>query len=197
MSNSATSLRLHGFASLAIFISSYAPLLIILIVKDIDLQSAGLPFFHPVRCLVLFIVAVYSCFVALNAAKNITGGLKVEVTKASNKSGEMFAYTIPYMLSFVRIDISDWQTMASLAIFLAMMFIIAYRTQTVFVNPVLALAGYMMIDCTFTENAQETQAMVLTRAPLKIAGTYKFERLSYYLYAATEEVAAERQPREG
>jgi hypothetical protein len=88
------------------------------------------------------------------------------------------------MLSFLRIDLGDWQTLISLFIFLAMLFVVAYRTQTVFVNPVLALAGYMLIDCTFKRGSSETQALVITRAPLKIGESYVLERLSHYLYVA-------------
>ncbi|MBZ8141308.1 hypothetical protein CLD22_15555 [Rubrivivax gelatinosus] len=98
----------------------------------------------------------------------------------------MFGYTIPYVLSFVRIDLGEWQTLVSLVIFLGMMFAVAYRTQTVFVNPILAVAGYMLIDCTFKRAGTETQAMIITPVPLKIGAFYTIERLSHYLYVAAE-----------
>jgi hypothetical protein len=189
MTNPDPSLRLRLFASLLIFISGYSPLLLILVIKDIHAQPQGLSFSHPYGSLSLLAIAVVSAFTVLAAAKGLNGGLPVKVTKASNKSGDMFGYTIPYMLSFIKLDVDDWQMMVSVGIFLAMMFAIAYRTQTVFVNPVLALRGYMLIDCTFTHGDNESQAVVLTRFPLKINGNYKFERLSYYLYAATEPIA--------
>jgi hypothetical protein len=188
------SLRLRFFASVLIFTSGYAPLLLILVVKDLCKAPGGLSFHHPTVSLGLLATAIFSSIVVLTAARGLTGGLPVRVTKASNKSGDMFGYTIPYMLSFIKLDVDDWQMIVSVAIFLAMMFAIAYRTQTVFVNPVLALRGYMLIDCTFNHGDSETQASVLTRFPLKINGEYKFERLSHYLYAATE-VIAETPPR--
>ena len=183
------SLRLRPWAAFLIFASAYAPLLLILIIKDYDPQRFNILPRHPIICIGLLVVAIGSCIGVLQAVKNIRSGLVVEVTKAANKSGEMFGYTIPYMLAFLRIDLGDWQTIASLFIFLAMMFVVAYRTQTVFVNPVLALAGYMLIDCTFKRGAAETQAMVITRVPLKIGEAYVLERLSHYLYAA-----ANREP---
>lgn len=186
----ASSLRLRPWAALLLFASAYAPLMIILIVKDYD--PIQWEFRHPILCIGLLVIAVGSCLGVLRAIQNIRSGLVVEVTKASNKSGEMFGYTIPYMLSFLRIDLGDWQTLVSLFIFLAMIFAVAYRTQTVFVNPILALAGYMLIDCTFRRNSTETQAMVITRVPLKIGQSYVFERLSHYLYAAANN---ETQPR--
>lgn len=186
-----SSLRLRPWAALLLFASAYAPLMIILIVKDYD--PVGWEFRHPILCICLLVIAVGSGLGVLRAIQHIRSGLVVEVTKASNKSGEMFGYTIPYMLSFLRIDLGDWQTLVSLFIFLAMIFAVAYRTQTVFVNPILALAGYMLIDCTFKRDSTETQAMVITRVPLKIGQSYVFERLSHYLYAAANN---ETQPRE-
>lgn len=183
-------LRLRPWAALLMFISAYAPLLVILVIKDYDTKPLSLLPRHPVLCLMLLAVAAFSCIFALKAVSQIQDGLSVEVTKAANKSGEMFGYTIPYMLSFMRIDIGDWQTLASLAIFLGMMFVVAYRTQTVFVNPVLALAGYMLIDCTFKRDSVETQAMVIAREPIRIGETYRLERLSYYLYAVSHTKSA-------
>lgn len=179
-----SSLRLRPWVSLLFFLSAYAPLLLILVIKDYDPNQLSLLPRHPALCTVLMLLAVSSCVAVLRSVQDVQSGLTVEITKASNKSGEMFGYTIPYMLSFLRIDLGDWQTLISLFIFLAMLFVVAYRTQTVFVNPVLALAGYMLIDCTFKRGSSETQALVITRAPLKIGESYVFERLSHYLYVA-------------
>lgn len=186
MGSSDTSLRLRFWASLLIFVSGYAPLLVILAVKDLQIVNRIPTPQHPWMFAVLIAVAALSSLMVLGAIRSIRSGLSVEVTKAANKSGEMFGYTIPYVLSFVRIDLGEWQTLVSLAIFLGMMFAVAYRTQTVFVNPILAVSGYMLIDCTFKRAGTEMQAMIITRVPLKIGASYTIERLSHYLYAAAE-----------
>lgn len=177
-----SSLRLRPWVSLLLFMSAYAPLLLILVIKDYDPRKFHWLPQHPWLSAVILLVAIGSCIAVLHAVRDIRNGLTVEVIKASNKSGEMFGYTIPYMLAFLRIDLGDWQTLLSLFIFLAMLFVVAYRTQTVFVNPVLALAGYMLIDCTFKRGVTETQALVITKAPLKIGESYVIERMSHYLY---------------
>lgn len=184
------SLRLRPWASLLLFLSAYSPLLIILIIKDYaPVNTTWLPH-HPIVCGILLFTAISSSIAVLFSVREIKGGLPVLVTKASNKSGDMFGYTIPYMLSFLRVDLGDWQTIVSLSIFLSILFIMAYRTQTVFVNPILALAGYMLIDCTFKRGDREIQAMVVTHTPLVIGKTYQMERLSHYLYiAATQNVS--------
>lgn len=184
------SLRLRPWVALVVFISAYAPLLLILALKDLDVSGGYPASKNPAWFAGLLILAGFSCIIVLRAIGSVKEGLQVQVSKAANKSGEMFGYTIPYALSLVRIDLSDWPTVASLLIFMAMLFVMAYRTQTVLVNPVLALAGYMLIDATFKRGTTETQAMVITRLPLKIGGVYTFERLAHYLYVAAESEAS-------
>ncbi|WP_265657967.1 hypothetical protein [Verminephrobacter eiseniae] len=181
------SLRLRPWASLTLFLSSYSPLMLILVIKDYaQVNPSWLPC-HPILSGVLLSVAIFSIVITLCSMKEISGGLPVIVIKASNKSGDMFGYTIPYMLSFLRIDLGDWRTMTSLLIFMAMLFVMAYRTQTVFINPILAMTGYMLIDCTFKHNdKEETQAMVITKKPISKGDSCKLERISHYLYIAVQ-----------
>lgn len=178
------SLRLRPWASLVLFLSAYSPLMLILIIKDYDAISPGFLPQNPLFSGILLLIAVFSSLAVLRSVREIDGGLTVTVTKASNKSGDMFGYTIPYMLSFMKVDLGDWQVILSLALFLSILFIMAYRTQTVFVNPILALAGYMLIDCTFKRGEKEIQAMVVTRQPLAVGDTCRMERMSHYLYIA-------------
>jgi len=161
--------------------------MLILIIKDYDATNPGLLPQNPVFSGILLLIAVFSSWAVLRSVKEIDGGLVVTVIKASNKSGDMFGYTIPYMLSFMKVDLGDWQLIVSLALFLSILFIMAYRTQTVFVNPVLALAGYMLIDCTFKRGEKEIQAIVVTRQPLAVGDTCRMERLSHYLYVAVKD----------
>lgn len=183
--DSHASLRLRFGASLLLFASAYSPLMLILAIQDID--PATFEVRHPAAFVALLLLAVASVIGVLSATRSVQSGLTVEITKAANKSGEMFGYSIPYVLSFLRVDLGDWQTMLSLLIFLGMSFAIAYRTQTVFVNPVLAVAGYMLIDCTFKRGPVETQAMVLSARPLSNGSHCRIERLSHYLYVAVKD----------
>lgn len=116
------SLRLRPLVSLLLFLSAYSPLLIILVIKDIDLHSP-IFFRSPVLSGIFLLIAVGSSVITLRAVKEIDGGLPVVITKAANRSGDMFGYTIPYMLTFMRIDLGDWQTVLSLAILLSILFI--------------------------------------------------------------------------
>jgi len=176
-----SSLRLRPLVSFVLFLSAYSPLMVILAVKDLQPSSPYL-FGSPTTSGILIFMAISSILVTLLTVRSVDCGLPVAVTKAANKSGDMFGYTIPYMLSFMRIDLSDWQTLVSLALFLSILFGMAYRTQTVFINPVLAIAGYMLIDCTFKRDDKEFQAMVVSRDPISVGDIVNLDQLSHYLY---------------
>ncbi|MEI7217196.1 hypothetical protein WCT79_09240 [Pectobacterium carotovorum] len=179
------SLRLRPLVSVLLFLSAYSPLMIIIIIKDIDTSEYWL-FRTPILSGVLFLIAVSSSIITLQVVKSVDEGLTATITKAANKSGDMFGYTIPYMLSFMKVDLSDWQIALGLSVFLCVLFIMAYRTQTVFINPILAISGYMLIDCTFKRGNEEIQAMVITRRPVSIGDSCQLERLSHYLYIAAQ-----------
>lgn len=179
-----SSLRLRPLVSLVLFLSAYSPLMAILAIKDLNLSLPSI-FGSATASGILIFMAIGSSVVTLIVVRSVENGLPVLITKAANKSGDMFSYTIPYMLSFMRVDLGDWQTLLSLMLFLSVLFIMAYRTQTVFINPILAIAGYMLIDCTFKRDGKEVQAMVVTREPIGVGDSIQLDQLSHYLYIRT------------
>lgn len=166
------------------FLSSYFPLALIFIIKDIDVDT-WLPA-HPVIATLVVVVASFSCLIVLLVASRIEGGLPVHITKVSNKSGDMFTYTIPYMISFYNFNLGDWKTLLSLFVLMSLMFGLAYRTQNIFINPVLALAGFGLYDCQFKDGAREVQGFLISKREFGIGDTCVVQRLSAFLYFATD-----------
>jgi hypothetical protein len=176
-------MQLHFFSALVIFISGYAPLGLILLIKDLNEESYY--FEHPLRALVIFVIFAFSALFAMSAARNIKQGVPVRISKVSNKSADMFTYTIPYMMSFYKFDLGDWKLLLCLAIFLSLMFVLSYRTQNVFVNPVLALAGYGLYDCQFKDGTQERQGLLLSKQHFQVGDYCAIKRLSNLMYFVT------------
>lgn len=173
-------MKLRFLPSLLMFISSYFPLAMIFIIKDLD-DTTFLPR-HPIAAAIIAAVALLACAVVLVAANKIESGVPVKVTKVANKSGDMFTYTIPYMISFYNFNLGDWKTLLSLFVFMSLMFALAYRTQNVFINPVLALAGYGLYDCQFKDGGREVQGLLISKHEFQLGDTCIVERLSGFLY---------------
>lgn len=67
MYRNSASLRLRPWAALLMFVSAYAPLLIVLIIEDYDSRSLSLLPRHPLLCLGFLVVAVLSCIGVLRS----------------------------------------------------------------------------------------------------------------------------------
>jgi hypothetical protein len=173
-------MRLRFIASLLVFMSAYSPLALIVVIKDLN-EATMIPN-HLVTAISILLIALFSCLVVRIAAQKIQGGVAVKITKASNKSGDMFTYTIPYMISFYNFNLGDWKTLLCLAVFMMLMFALSYKTQNVFVNPVLALAGYGLYDCQFKDGGKEMQGLLLSKIDFQVGDTCLVERLSNFLY---------------
>lgn len=166
--------------ALLMFLSSYFPLVIIFVVKDLDASSC-LPA-HPRLALALGVIEALACAVVLLAVRSIKTGVETELTKVSNKSADMFSYTIPYMISFYNFNLGDWKTLTCLLIFMSIMFLLSYKTNSFLTNPVLALAGYGLYDCQFKSGKAEWQALALSRQVLRVGDHPRVEQVSQFLY---------------
>lgn len=173
-------MKLRFIPSMLIFLSAYSPLALIVVIKDMD-EVTMIPS-HLLTAITILVLALLSCVVVQFAAKKIHQGVPVKITKASNKSGDMFTYTIPYMISFYNFNLGDWKTLLCLSVFMTLMFALSYKTQNVFVNPVLALAGYGLYDCQFKDGDKDVQGLLLSDKDFQVGDTCCVERLSNFLY---------------
>lgn len=176
-------MKLRYLSSLLMFISGYFPLALIFIIQDLD-KKTFMPQ-HPHAAALVCVVVALSVTIVVVAANVMQGGLPIRVMKVSNKSGDMFAYAIPYMLSVGKFNFGDWQTLSGIGIFLSIMFLFVHRAQAVLVNPVLALAGYGLYDCQFKDGTREVQALIISKQEFNNGDTCIVRRLSTFLYFVT------------
>jgi len=171
------------------FVSSYFPLVLIFIIKDFNTTSMRPS--HPRIAIAIAGVMIIACAAVVVAARSIKTGLPTELLKVSNKSADMFTYTIPYMISFYNFTLGDWKTLACLVVFMSIMFMLCYKTNNFLVNPVLALADYGLYDCEFKSGDTKWQGLALSRAVLKVGDHPKVEQISQFLYLVTSPVEKE------
>ena len=177
-----TSLKLRFWAYFFLFFSAYSPLMVVMVIRDVDFNKP-MYFGSPLTSFILVVFAIISAVMTLKIVNSISSGLPVLVTKVSNKSSDMFGYTVPYVISFMKVDLNDWRLL--LLVLLSVLFVISYRSQAAFVNPVLAVSGYFLLDCAFKSVDKEFQGMVVTKLPIMPGDTVNLESLSQYLYVRT------------
>lgn len=176
-------MRPRILTSIIIFISSYSPLGLILVIKDDDVPRVALR--HPVTDTIILAVSALSVVILLVAMSQIKDGFPVLIKRVVNRSNELVNYTIPYMISFFGFDVGKWQDMLSFGIFMGLMGLLTIRTQSLFINPILASVGYGLYDAEFQEGVDRREGILLSRLELRIDREYKIRRVSYFLYLVT------------
>lgn len=187
--------------SIAIFISGYTPLFLIMIIKDIKnfcwyqktlpepvvgIEEIKIPYWvqlsNPEIGITLLLLSVVSILVLSYVIKHITTNpFEIVIQKAKSRSSEVVNYTIPYMISFVAFDLSKWQDLISLVVFLAILCLLSIRSQSIFINPILAAKGYGLYDCTYTENGIKKECVMLSRRDLSLGDKNNYKKINKYM----------------
>lgn len=168
------------------FISAYSPLFLILAVKDYDFEYYC--FNHPTPMYILLGGTLTSIIFLFIAIKTIhRGSMSAEIVSVKNRSVDLINYTIPYIVSFFGIDLSKISDVVSVSIFLIIMLLLTVTTKSVFLNPILALAGYGLYDLEYKYNGRSCSTIVISKYEMHNGERFYIRSLTRYLYFVTEQ----------
>jgi len=168
--------------SFILFLSAYAPLSLLFAVRDFD--SAAKWFHHPRFVVGVLTLALVSLLFLLFAMSRLKGQFPITVNRVALRSNDLLNYAIPYLISFFSVDFGKWQDVAALGMFILLLFVLSYKTQSIFINPALALFGYGLYEIDFTEGTKRKTGVFLAKGDLIPNTDYKMERISRFLYIA-------------
>jgi hypothetical protein len=179
-------MKLRIISSLLIFISAYSPLSIIFFIQDFDWKNKTL--LHPDIMYPILGISAISVIIIWAAVKFIKiSSPPVKILSVSNKSGELINYSIPYMISFFVMDLSQTKLLVSFGFFMFVMYILTLKTHNIFVNPILAVIGYNIYDVIYEKDGRELQTYFLIKGDrLKKNESCRIVELSEHLFLATE-----------
>jgi hypothetical protein len=161
------------FAELVMFVSSFAPLLLVFALLD----SFGSRTVQAVLIIVagLSLAGLAVLFLLLNRLDNQT----IDVTRARPRDGDAIAYVATYVLPFLTLGTDSWQSRVALTLFVLIVGTLVIRSHIFYVNPVLALFGFRLFEI----EAGDQFVLVLTRRPyVRPGSTLSARRLSDYVY---------------
>lgn len=176
------------WTSILLFISAYSPLFLILAVKDFDFENTY-RLQHPLAVYIMLGLSVLSIIILFLTLRLIKrGNMPVEIKSVSNRSVDLINYTIPYILSFFGFDLSKWEDVISLTIFLTIMLVLTITSRSLFLNPILAFAGYGLYDIEYEFNGNIKAVTVLSKYELKTGQRFYLKSLTRFLYLVKEKV---------
>ena len=176
--------------AILLFISAYSPLFLILAVKDFDFNNTHC-FKHPVEIAIILGLAVLSIALLFASICSIKpGNMSVKVKSVNNRSADLINYTIPYIVSFFSFDLSKTEDVVSLSIFLLLMLFLTIKSKSIFMNPILLLAGYNLYDLEYEFDGRNCIKTVLCKHELQLNEYRNIRSLTHFLYFVTKKETA-------
>lgn len=160
-----------------LFLCSYAPLPLVLLPRYVgDLRhvsgNGALTWFG-----IAFGLSLVSAATMRLVLRRLRGVRLVTVASAQAKPGDLLAYAIPYLASFVGVDFREVGQVGAFLVLLLLLGALAVRTGTVFLNPWLALVGYELYEVEYEGDGRRWKTFWLSREWVRPGMTYRVTRL--------------------
>jgi hypothetical protein len=165
-----TRMQPRQFAAIMIFVGSYLPLSLILLVQNyrysalrddicINLSRPGcdLPLKNPILATSIFVACVLCLIATLVILSRLRPKREICLKEVSYVPADLMNYTLPYVVSFMSIDYQDSGKFVGLIIFLAWMYWISYKSGQIILNPVLIVFGWCLYNVKYTFPADSTE----------------------------------------
>lgn len=148
------------WSAVLLFLGSYLPLAVILLVQDIDEQYWGASVcgwnknlncqFQVLENPLLAIGGVVATFLALLLAIRTLRAVRLKhrthVQEVKSIPNDLINYVFPYVVSFMGLSYGDPQKLAGFLVFLCGLFVITFRSGQILMNPMLMVLGWKLYE---------------------------------------------------
>ena len=198
--------KLRQGALFALFITSYIPLFLIVIAKQLKdgrdylcwggwnrdaLCCCAIHFGMSLVLAVLTIVGVGGIRVLLrNLETNLKNGQTVRVTKINNRNSEAVGYIATYIVPFLASDFTSWYECLIFVVVMALIYVIYTNSNMILINPLLSI-WYSLLEVEFKtvgDSSEESHdALIITdNKEFKENVNYQMYPIGFKLYYGKE-----------
>lgn len=174
-------MQMRLFPALILFLGSYFPLSLILLIQDIkesswkasvcrisEISSCYLPeLTNPGRALGLLGICALSLIVFMVLMKNLSGYSNLEVVDSKSVPNDLINYVFPYVVSFMGLDLGIDGKFFGFLLFIVLMFVITYRSGQILMNPVLLVAGWQLFELNIVTEGHKRCVKALSKEQVK------------------------------
>ena len=165
-------MQLRFFTALVIFLGSYLPLSLILLVQDYKYEMlsspvcwhsfAGgsqcvLPLRNPSYSLGIFVTCLTCFAITLLVLWLIKAKRSINIVDAKYIPTDQINYALPYVVAFVTIEYHETGKFLGFLIFLVWMFWITYKSGQVILNPLLIAFGWRLYEISYTSPGDDAK----------------------------------------
>ena len=174
-------MQMRLFPALILFLGSYFPLSLILLIQDIketswkapmcriaEVSSCFLPeLTNPGRALGLLGVCAVSLVIFMALMKNLSGYSSLEVVHSKSVPNDLINYVFPYVVSFMGLDLGIDGKFFGFLLFIVLMFVITYRSGQILMNPFLLVAGWQLYEMNIVTEGHKRCVKALSKELVK------------------------------
>ncbi|SFT09556.1 hypothetical protein [Sphingobacterium wenxiniae] len=194
--------HLHGIAQFSLFVSSYLPLFLLLIARQISVNNDylywggiswesvklfGAKFGLSAILLFFSAVGAFGYWKTLaNIEEVAKNGNPVTVTDVKNKNSESIGYIATYLIPFLFQNFDNWYECVSVIFLLLIIYRIYINSSLLLINPLLSFRfGIYEIEYT-TQNGKNRNGLIISRdKSLQDDCKVKLYEIGHKLYFAT------------
>jgi hypothetical protein len=170
--------RLHGIAQFSLFATSYLPLFILLIGKQINnnyeclnyggIDNVSLMLFITKFGLsfILSIIAILGylgfALTIKNLEKDSDNGFKIRIADVKNKNSESISYIATYIIPFAFLDLSGLFDLFSILFLILIIYRIYINSNLILINPVLNIR-YALYEVEYIEDENKRTCFIISK----------------------------------
>lgn len=190
--------ELYGVAKFALFATSYSPLFLLIIVKQVydnysflhfgGLNSDALTcffskFFVATVLIGVILFGFIGCYILLSNLKKKRGGDYVTITNVNNRNSESVGYIATYIIPFVFQDFGSLYEIFSITFLLFVIYTSYVNSNMLLINPILNIFKYSLFEICYVQNNIEKSGLVITKDPaIKEGDDIKISAIGFKLY---------------
>lgn len=195
-------MQLRILVALIIFIGSYMPLSLILLVQDHVAPAAGymsisefisdfgdgsLPLKNPLISTSVFLICVICFLFTFSVLYSVKTYRNIKIISSSHVPAEIINYTLPYIVSFMSVGYDEEGKFLGIVIFLGWMFIIVFRSGQIMMNPLLVAFGWRLynISYSFAGESAEYNGVTLSNTTLSCESVVKYGAIQDVIISKT------------
>ncbi|NEK69654.1 MAG: hypothetical protein G3W70_17955 [Xanthomonas perforans] len=153
-------MQFQFWSALFIFLGSYFPLALILMVQDISAKYWGAPlcgwrgqwncqfqvFCHPWLASGSVGVTLGALLLMVVVLRSVRLTHRVHVQEVKAIPNDLINYVLPYVVSFMGLSYGDPQKLGGFLVFWIGLFVITYRSGQILMNPLLIVMGWKLYE---------------------------------------------------
>lgn len=141
-----------------IYLASYLPLSLILLVQDYDFDAIKLPlcaiwtqnnqctmpFTNAAASFSFMVICLLAFFITIVLLRTVRGSNTIKIVEAKHIPADLINYVFPYVVSFMSLDYKGTGKIIGFLIFLIWMFLVTYKSGQIMLNPLLIVFGWKL-----------------------------------------------------